>query len=96
MSASAYPSAPLNYPDIPHPSYPYPPHSTGQTSVEHSLYSNDDGHNGHSALPAQLPRHVTGATDGPDARTRLRKACDSCSHRKVKVNYVTRQTSGGG
>ena len=88
MSASAYPSAPLNYPDIPHPTYPYPPHPTGQTSVEHSLYPNDEGQNGHSALPARLPQPVAGATDGPDARTRLRKACDSCSHRKVKVDYV--------
>ena len=84
MSNSGYPTTPLaqhGYTPYSNPDMPYPlAVSTGQTPAQHSLYSEND--------PSSTGLdHVSGTSNAADPKTRLRKACDSCSTRKVKVSW---------
>lgn len=87
MSNSLYPATPLQqhgYTPYSTPGDPYPlaALSTGQTPAEHSIYSEHDP----SSTAAHGADRVSGTPGASDAKTRLRKACDSCSTRKVKVS----------
>ena len=80
------------------PQYLQSPPSTNGTQPSHQVYINVDPHldqdGGSVQTPAQaapLPKHQTPPTNkkietSSDGKARLRKACDSCSIRKVKCD----------
>ncbi|KAL9122467.1 MAG: hypothetical protein Q9187_000977 [Circinaria calcarea] len=60
--------------------------ATGNTSADRDLaFPNDLSNDG--PLSIHGDEHPIGATNGADGKARLRKACDSCSIRKVKVGF---------
>ena len=95
MSPSPYPPIPdgplhhNQYPAFHSPinnnPYPLSSLSTGQTPEEHHeqlAYPQSD-QNGNGSIQRNEPTSTV--STGTDNKARLRKACDSCSIRKVKV-----------
>ncbi|MCJ1399289.1 hypothetical protein MMC11_002491 [Xylographa trunciseda] len=70
---------PANYTQYPSP---YSLSSTGQTPAEHSIYAETDPN---TRSPYE-ELHASPTSRGSDVKSRLRKACDSCSIRKVKCD----------
>ena len=97
MAASVFPNALLQHHHF--IMYPYsdsnaqyPSLSTGETTGDHPVYPNDmprmSASNGSSAVTSPTNGATPGgaASNSPgEGKVRLRKACDSCSIRKVKV-----------
>ncbi|MCJ1378022.1 hypothetical protein MMC17_001118 [Xylographa soralifera] len=71
---------PANYAQYPSP---YSLSSTGQTPADHSIYAEIDTNTTKS--PYEEP-HTSATSPGSDVKSRLRKACDSCSVRKVRCD----------
>ena len=85
MATSAYSAMPLQQPPANYAQYPSPYSlpSTGPTSAEHSIYAETDTNT--TKLPHEEP-HASATRRESDVKSRLRKACDSCSIRKVRVS----------
>ncbi|MCJ1421575.1 hypothetical protein MMC32_007939 [Xylographa parallela] len=85
MATSAYSAMPLQQPPANYAQYPSPYSlpSTGPTSAEHSIYAETDTNT--TKLPHEEP-HASATRRESDVKSRLRKACDSCSIRKVRCD----------